>query len=186
MFSMEIFLSICLGIALAACAGFRVFVPLLLTNIATMNQVVDVAPGFEWMGSWAAFAVLGTATIVEMGAYYVPWLDNLLDAIAAPAAIGAGTLLTTSFIQIDNPMLQWGLGLLMGGGTAGLVHTGTGLIRLASTKLTGGVANPLFSTVENVASVGFSLVSFWMPLFAFAMVLLLVVWIVRKLTKSKT
>jgi|GEM_PF-203073 len=154
---MDFLLSIALGVGLAACAGFRVFVPLLLTSVAMQAGFVNVAPGFEWMGSWAAFAVLLAATAAEIGAYYVPWLDNLLDTIAAPAAVAAGTLLTTSFVEINNPVLQWGLGLIVGGGTAGFVQIGTTLTRLASTKLSGGLANPVVSTVENFLAIVLSL-----------------------------
>lgn len=183
---MEIFLSLCLGVGLAACSGFRVFVPLLLSSIALHFGWANSATGFEWMGTWTAIAVLSTATVLEIGGYYIPWVDNLLDTIATPAAVAAGTLLTTSFIEIDNPLLQWGLGLIMGGGTAGFIQAGTSLVRLASTKFSGGVANPVVSTVENVASVGFSLFSFWLPVVAFVFVLLFMVWLSRKLWHRKS
>lgn len=178
---MDFLLSIALGVGLAACSGFRVFVPLLLTNVALHAGLVNVSPGFEWMGSWGAFAVLAAATVAEVGAYYVPWLDNLLDTIAAPAAVAAGTLLTTSFVEINNPILHWGLGLIVGGGTAGFVQIGTTLTRLASAKLSGGLANPVVSSVENVLAVGLSLLTFWLPLVGASLALLLVVWLIKKL-----
>lgn len=183
---MEIFLSLCLGIGLAACSGFRVFVPLLLSSIAVHFGIVNVTDGFEWMGTWTAIAVLATATVLEIGGYYIPWVDNLLDTIAAPAAVAAGTLLTTSFVEIDNPLLHWGLGIIMGGGTAGFIQVGTSLVRLASTKLSGGIANPVVATVENVASVGFSLFTFWLPVVAFVFVVLFVMWLIQKLLKRKS
>lgn len=183
---MEIFLSLCLGIGLAACSGFRVFVPLLLSSIAIHFGIVNVTDGFEWMGTWTAIAVLATATVLEIGGYYIPWVDNLLDTIAAPAAVAAGTLLTTSFVEIDNPLLHWGLGIIMGGGTAGFIQVGTSLVRLASTKLSGGIANPVVATVENVASVGFSLFTFWLPVVAFVFVVLFVMWLIQKLLKRKS
>lgn len=183
---MEIFLSLCLGIGLAACSGFRVFVPLLLSSVAVHFGIVNVTQGFEWMGTWTAIAVLATATILEIGGYYIPWVDNLLDAIAAPAAVAAGTLLTTSFVEIDNPLLHWGLGIIMGGGTAGFIQVGTSLVRLASTKLSGGMANPVVATVENIASVGFSLFTFWLPVVAFVLVVLFVMWLIQKLLNRKS
>lgn len=183
---MEIFLSLCLGVGLAASSGFRVFVPLLLSALAVHFGVVSVDNGFEWMGTWTAIGILTTATLLEIGGYYIPWVDNLLDTIATPAAVAAGTILTTSFVKIDDPILQWGLGLIMGGGTAGFIQAGTSMVRLASTKLSGGIANPVVSTVENVASVGFSLVSFWLPLMAFAVVVVFLVWLTRKLLTRKS
>jgi Domain of unknown function (DUF4126) len=184
---MELFISICLGVGLAACSGFRVFVPLLLSNIAIHFGLVSVANGFECMGSWTAFAVLASAATLELAGYYIPFVDNLLDTIAIPASVAAGTLLTTSFVQIDNPILHWGLGLMIGGGTAGFVQTSTSLLRLASTKLSGGLGNPVIATIENVVAVGLSLLTFWLPIVAISIVFLLVVWLIKKLiTRKKT
>lgn len=179
---MELFISICLGVGLAACSGFRVFIPLLISNLAIRFGLVHVSGGFEFMGTWTAITVLSAATVAEITAYYIPWLDNLLDTIALPLSFVAGTILTTSFVQIDNPVLHWGLGLLMGGGTAGFIQAGTTLTRLASTKLSGGLANPVVSTVENITSVLLALLTFWLPIFAFALVVLLLVWLGKKLT----
>ncbi|AEI50827.1 DUF4126 domain-containing protein [Runella slithyformis] len=183
---MEIFLSLCLGVGLAACSGFRVFVPLLLSSLALHFGFVSGAAGFEWMGSWVAIAILSTATVLEIGGYYIPWVDNLLDTIATPAAFAAGTLLTTSFIEIDNPILQWGLGLIMGGGTAGFIQAGTSIVRLASTKFSGGVANPIMATFENILSVVFSFFTFWFPIVAFVFVVLFITWLLRKILTRKS
>ncbi|MFN3380186.1 MAG: DUF4126 domain-containing protein [Runella zeae] len=184
--SMEFFLSLCLGIGLAACSGFRVFVPLLLSSIAVHFGWVNVTTGFEWMGTWTAITLLGTATVLEIGGYYIPWVDNLLDTIALPTAFAAGTLLTTSFIEINNPMLQWGLGLMIGGGTAGFIQAGTSMVRLASTKLSGGVANPVVATVENIVSIGFSFVTFWFPIIAFSLVVIFIFWLLRKILQRQS
>ncbi len=183
---MEIFLSLCLGVGLAASSGFRVFVPLLLSSLAIHFDFANVATGFEWMGTWTAIAVLASATVLEIGGYYIPWVDNLLDTIATPAAFAAGTLLTTSFVEIDNPILQWGLGLIMGGGTAGFIQAGTGLVRLASTKFSGGMANPVMATFENILSVVFTFFTFWFPIIAFAFVVLFIAWLLRKILQRKS
>ena len=102
-----------------------------------------------------ALLLLGVATLVELGAYYVPWLDNALDTLAAPAAVVAGTLLSTSFLKIDSPILDWGLGLMLGGGSAGLIQAGTSLLRLGSTATTGGLGNPVIATTEMWPHLGF-------------------------------
>lgn len=183
---MEIFLSLCLGVGLAACSGFRVFVPLLLSSLAVHFDLANVTTGFEWMGTWTAIGILATATVLEIGGYYIPWVDNLLDTIATPAAFAAGTLLTTSFVEIDNPVLQWGLGLIMGGGTAGFIQAGTSMVRLASTKFSGGMANPVVATFENILSVLFTFFTFWFPLIAFVIVVLFIGWLLRKITRRKS
>jgi len=182
---MELFLSLCLGIGLSASCGFRIFLPMLVANIAAMNGWITPGEQFGWLGTWTAFFALGTATILEIAGYYIPFVDNLLDTVATPAAVVAGTLLTTSFIEIDNPMLHWGLGLILGGGTAGLVQAGTGILRLLSSKTTAGLGNPVVSTAENVASFGLSGLAVFLPVIALVLVVLLAVWLLKRLMNLK-
>ena len=182
---MELFLSICLGVGLSASCGFRVFLPMLAANVAAMNGWVSPGEDFAWLSSWPAFFVLLSATIAEIGGYYIPFIDNLLDTIATPAAVLAGTLLTTSFVHIDSPVLHWGLGLIVGGGTAGIVQAGTGLLRLLSSKTTAGLGNPVVSTAENFASFGLSSLAIFLPVIALVLVVLLVWWLTRKLVGLK-
>src|SRR5262245_19861793 len=108
----EFVLSICLGIGLAAACGFRVFVPLLGISTAAVAGQVHLAYGFEWLGTWPAFACFLTATILEIAAYYIPWIDNLLDSIATPAAVVAGTIITASVITDMSPLMQWTLAII--------------------------------------------------------------------------
>lgn len=181
---MEVLISVCLGLGLSASSGFRIFVPMLVANIAALSGHYHFSQGFEWMGTWTAFGILATATISEIAAYYIPWLDNALDHIALPVAIGAGTLLTTSFLSADlTPALKWGLGLVAGGGTAGIIHAGTGLLRLGSTATTGGIANPVISTAENGIAVFISLLTFVIPVIVAGLVILLLVFIIKKLLR---
>ncbi len=178
---MELFMSICLGVGLSAATGFRIFVPALIANVAAIGGWITPAPEFAWLATWPVFVVLLIATAFEIAAYYIPFIDNLLDSIATPASVLAGTLLTTSFIEIDHPLLQWGLGLIVGGGTAGVVQAGTGLFRLFSSKLTAGLGNPVVSTTENVASFGLSGMAVFVPLLALIVSVMLVVWIGRRM-----
>jgi hypothetical protein len=154
---------------------------MLAANVASMNGWITPAEGFAWLSTWPAFLVLFSASTAEIAAYYVPFIDNLLDTIATPAAVVAGTLLTTSVIQIDSPMLQWGLGLIVGGSTAGLIQAGTSLLRLFSSKTTAGIGNPIVSTLENAASFGMSGLAIFLPVIAFILALLIILWLLRRL-----
>lgn len=182
---MELFLSIALGIGLSASTGFRIFVPALLANIACMNGWITPSENFAWLATWPAFFALLSATVIEIGAYYIPFVDNLLDTIAAPLSVVAGTLLTTSFVEIDEPILKWGLGLIVGGGTAGLVQAGTSLLRLGSSKFTAGLGNPVVSTAENVASFGFSALAIFLPLVALVAVVGLLWWLLSRIGRLR-
>ncbi|MFT3948064.1 MAG: DUF4126 domain-containing protein [Agriterribacter sp.] len=183
---MDVFISICIGIGLAAGSGFRIFIPLLAANIAALTGFHQFGNGFEWLNGWTAFYILLTASIVEIAAYYIPWLDNVLDHIAMPVAVAAGTLLSASFISADwEPALKWGLALLAGGGTAGVIHNGMGLLRLGSTATTGGLGNPVVTTAENSAAVGFSVMALFVPIIVMIIVLLLVLFMLQRMIKVK-
>lgn len=181
----NIALGILLGIGLSASAGFRVFLPLLITNIASLLGYLKLSPGFEWMGSWIAFAAFATASVLEICAYYIPWLDNLLDTISGPLAMIAGTILTASFLTDTTPLVQWVLGIIVGGGTAGIVKVGASAARLTSTATTGGAANAVVSTTENVLSVFMSVLSFLLPFIAAFIVILIVIYLIRKFKQLK-
>jgi|TARA_B100000678_G_C18162455_1_gene483642 hypothetical protein len=151
---MEAIMSILIGIALSATCGFRVFVPLLAVNIGTRandadgQPLIELAAGFDWLSSDIAMMVFLVAAIFEIGGYYIPWIDNLLDSVASPAAIVAGTLITASFITGMDPWLQWLLGLIAGGGAAAAVQATTVVTRASSSVTTGGLGNPIVSSVE--------------------------------------
>ena len=138
---------------MAAASGFRVFVPLLVVSIAQRAGygVVSQA-GFEWLGSDLALIVLIAATAAEIAGYYVPWVDNLLDTIATPAAGLAGTLMMMGMLDGAPDAVRWGVGIVGGGGTALTVQGLTVLTRGASSVATAGLGNPLVSSTENVGS----------------------------------
>ena len=147
-------MSIMIGVALSATCGFRVFVPLLAVNIGTRAKdtdgqpLIDLAGGFDWLSSDIALMVFLVATLFEIGGYYIPWIDNLLDTIASPASIVAGTVITASFVTGLDPWLQWLLGVIAGGGAAGAVQATTVVTRAGSTVTTGGLGNPIVASVE--------------------------------------
>ena len=181
---MDTLLSICIGIGLSAACGFRVFVPPLVMSIASLFGHLTLSPSFEWMGSYTALVVFAVATAIEIAAYYIPWVDNLLDTIATPMAIAAGTFVTASVIPEGDPMLQWTVALIAGGGAAGTIQAFTGIGRLASTMMTGGLGNPLISTIESGGSIILSGLAIAVPVFAVCLVAVLLVFTLSKLGRS--
>ncbi|TPG66628.1 DUF4126 domain-containing protein [Hymenobacter nivis] len=165
-----------LGLGLAASSGFRVFVPLLAASVAHHFGWLPAAPGFAWLGSWAAVLALAAATVFEVLGYYLPVVDNVLDTLTTPAAIVAGALLMTSSLPHLDPVVRWGLGIVVGGGTAGLVQGGTALLRAGATATTGGLVNPVLATFENVLAVGGTVLALALPLVAGAGAVALVLW----------
>ncbi len=180
---METLLSICLGIGLSAACGFRVFVPLLVINVASLTGHLTLAHGFEWLGSYPALMAFSVATVLEIAGYYIPWLDHLLDTMATPAAVVAGTIVTASVVTDMSPFLKWTLAVIAGGGAAGVIQGGTVLTRGASTATTGGLANPVVSTVELAGAVGTSILAIAAPVIAVVLFLGLVFIVVRLLRR---
>ena len=179
----ELITAVAIGIGLAASAGFRVFVPMLVAAIAAKAGILPLNESFQWLSSWTSIAILGTATIVEILAYYIAVVDNLLDTVATPLAVVAGTLLLTSVLPIDSELMKWITGAAVGGGSAAVVQSGSALTRLTSTKMTAGLGNPVVATVENVAATGTSILSLIIPFFVLAIFLLLVILIFTTLRK---
>ncbi len=177
---MEQLLGVFIGIGLSATCGFRIFVPLLGMSIAHHAGALSFAQGFDWIGSWPATIAFGIAMVIEIAAYYIPWLDNMLDTIATPAAIVAGTIATASMVGNVGPFLRWSLAIIAGGGVAGLIQGSSVLVRGASTASTGGLANPFVSTGELVASITGTLISIVIPTIAFIVVIILISWLLPK------
>jgi hypothetical protein len=171
------------GLALSAAAGLRVFVPLLLTGVAARLGAFTLAPGMAWIGSDVALVGFATATVVEVGAYYVPWLDNVLDTIATPAAVTAGVVVTAAATPDLSPFLRWALAIVAGGGAAGFVQAGTALLRLKSSTFTVGAGNPLIATAELAGSVVLSLVALLVPLLAAVVVVILLAVLVSRVAR---
>jgi hypothetical protein len=148
----ELLISLGVGLGLAAACGFRVFLPLLALGAAARAHVVPLAGGFEWLATTPALGAFAVATAFEIGAYYVPWLDHLLDLAATPAAVMAGAIASASVLTDLPPLLQWSVAIVGGGTAAGVVKGATSLLRLGSTATTGGLGNPVVATGEWVAA----------------------------------
>lgn len=181
---MDTFLSLCVGVGLAAACGFRVFVPLLVMSIASLSGHLTLAPSFQWIASYPALITFGVATVLEISAYYVPWLDNFLDTVASPAAVVAGTVVAASMVAGLDPFLQWTLAAIGGGGAAALVQAGSVLTRAASTAATGGLANPVVATAELGLSATSSVVWIFLPpLIGLLFLAALAAWAITKLRR---
>lgn len=177
--ALSIVLSACLGVGLAAACGFRVFVPPLLLALAVRLElpVTDAAP--DWLGSWVAIGALGAASLLELLAYYVPWLDNALDTVASPLAVVAGILLTAGVTTELHPVVQWTLAVIAGGGAAGVTQTATVFTRALSTAATGGLTNFIVATLEALAAVMVAVLTLVFAPLALLFLVAIFVWFAR-------
>jgi len=182
---MDATLGLLMGFGLSAACGFRVFVPLLGMSIAYHTGDLELAQGFEWIGSWPATFAFGIATLLEVGCYYISWLDNLMDSLTTPAAIVAGSIVSASMVVDMSPFLRWGLAIIAGGGAAGVIQVGSVITRGLSTATTGGVSNPVVSTGEVVASIVTTVLALFIPILAVIIIVMVIVWILKKIFLRK-
>jgi len=180
---MEAILGIAVGIGLSAACGFRVFVPLLIMNLAALSGQIQLPAGFAWIGSTYATVAFGTATIFEVLGYYIPGIDHVLDIIATPAAVVAGTITTASMAVDLSPFLKWTLALIAGGGIAGLVQGMTVALRAKSAVATAGMGNPLISTLELIGAVILALLAIIVPIIGLILIVIFFVFVFRKMSR---
>ena len=164
--TLETLASLGLGLGLAAACGFRVFVPLLVVSLGARFGYVPLATGWDWLATTPAALAFGSATLLEVMGFYIPWLDHALDTVAIPAAIVAGIVTSASVLTDLPPLLKWTAVIIGGGGLAALVQGSTVALRAASGATTGGLANPVVATVELAGSVITALAAVALPLFA--------------------
>ncbi len=158
---------IVIGIGLSAACGFRIILPFFGLSVAALTGHITLAPEFQWIGTWPALIAFATAAALEIGAYYIPWMDNLLDAVATPLAVAAGTIAAASVMSDVSPFMKWSLALLAGGGV--------------STAATGGLANVVIATLELAGAVIATTLSLFVPVVAFTAAIIIFVWVAWKL-----
>jgi hypothetical protein len=179
---LQLALSIALGIGLAAAVGLRVFLPMLVVSIAAYTGHLSLSSGFEWLGTAPAIVMLAVAAVLEILAYYIPGVDNLLDALSAPAALIAGTVVAAAVMTDLPPIVKWTTAVIAGGGAAGLTQGLTSLLRMKSTVMTGGLGNHALSTGEWGGALVISLLALAAPVLAVALVALLC-WFALRLVR---
>ena len=173
-------ISVALGIGLAAATGFRVFLPLLAVALAARLDVIPLNESFAWLYSTAAIVTLGTASVLEVLAYYVPGVDHALDLLASPATLVAGTLASASVMADIPPAVLWPIAIIAGGGVAGLTKGTTAVVRAKTGVATVGLGNPVVATVETAGATVLSVLAIAVPLLCLIAVAALLYWIGTK------
>ncbi|MFN8093580.1 MAG: DUF4126 domain-containing protein [Vicinamibacteria bacterium] len=151
--------ALALAIALAASAGLRAWLPLLLAGGLARAGVLDLGPTFQFLASNKALVLFAVATVIELVGDKIPAVDHALDVLATPLRPAAGALLAASVLgTVSDPLTSIVLGTAVGAPTALVPHAAKSALRAASTATTGGLANPLLSFVEDaITLVAFAL-----------------------------
>lgn len=184
-------LSAFIGIGLAAATGFRVFLPMFAVSLASYLHWIPMNESFEWLAGLPTLIITGVATVAEILAYYIPFIDHLLDTVSVPMATVAGSVLFASQFADLGTFPQWALALIAGGGTAATISSGFAGLRAASTATTGGLGNSVVGTTETAGAGIMTVLAIAAPIIAAicAIGLVIVVWflgrkILRKFRKT--
>lgn len=176
-------ISVFLGIGLAASVGFRIFLPLFALSLAAYFNIWELNDNWQWIGSLTAVITLGVATLVEIFAYFIPWVDNLLDGVALPMAAIAGTAVMVSTVANLDPLITWTLAIIAGGGTATAIKSTSATGRIASSTTTGGLANPVLGLVETGTAAVMTVASIFAPLLA-AILVVIILFLIFKVYRK--
>lgn len=182
---MDIIISVAVGLGLSAACGFRVFVPMLALSIAGRTGHVVLDDHFAFLLSDMALIGLSVATLCEVAAYYIPWLDNMLDVLATPSAVVAGVLASGAMHSDMSPWLHWSIAAIGGGGAAATVQVGTAATRQISAVTTGGFGNPVVATGELFGSIVMAIMAILIPLIALALLVVVIALAFKKIRNTR-
>lgn len=176
--------SLGMAIGLAACAGLRAWLPLLLAGGLARSGWLELGTSFQFIASDRALLLFGAATLIEIVSDKIPAVDHALDALSTVLRPAAGSLLAASVLwQIPDPLTALALGVAVGAPAALVPHAGKAALRTASTVLTGGLANPFVSLLEDVAAFLFFVLAVLVPLVAAALLFLVAFLLLRRMAR---
>lgn len=182
-----------MGVGLAAATGFRIFLPMFAVSLASYMGWIPINESFQWLTGLPVLIATGIAMVVEISAYYIPFIDNLLDTMSVPLATIAGSVIFASQFTDMGAFPQWALALIAGGGTAAAISSGFAGTRAASTATTGGLGNSVVATTETAGAGMMSILALAAPIIAFIATIILIVIVLllgkklwRKIRNIKT
>lgn len=176
--------SLAMGIGLAACAGIRAWLPLLMAGGLARWGVIEVGPSFQFIASDRALILFGVATVIEILADKIPAVDHALDSLSTVLRPAAGSLLAASVLwQVSDPLTALALGVAVGAPTSLVPHAAKSLLRAASTTFTGGIANPFISILEDLMAVALFVLTVLIPVVVAAVLVLIGLLVARRLVR---
>ncbi len=127
--------AVIVGLLLSLSAGVRVTLPLLAVNLLAFYHEITLPGNLAWLGSEPTLIILSVACAAETLVHFVPAAGTWIKAMATPLAFVAGTLLMAVPLGDKNPLYQWTLAAVVGGGAATLTHLGVTGARAATSPL---------------------------------------------------
>jgi len=150
--AVQAFLSLSMAFGLSTSAGLNAYIPLL--TIALVDRLtdglIDLQGPWVWLSNWWTIGVLAVLLVIEVLADKIPAVDTANDVVQTVIRPAAGAILfaaSTRAIGL-HPVLAAICGVILAGG----VHAVKAGGRPVVTATTGGVGNPILSTLEDILS----------------------------------
>jgi hypothetical protein len=170
---------------LSSSAGLNAYLPMLIVALtARFTNLINLQPPFDWLTNWWVIGLLAVLLLIEIIADKVPVVDHANDVIQTVVRPAAGAILfaaNANVITDVHPALALGAGILLAGG----VHATKATVRPVVTAATGGLGNPVVSTVEDIIALVVSVMAILLPILTFIAIVVLVALIWRKWRRHK-
>lgn len=151
------------GFGLATAAGLNAYIPLLaLGLLARFTDLVALPAGWSWLENGWVMTIVAVLLAIEIVADKVPALDSVNDIVqtfvrptAGGIVFGSGTAAQTATVNDPGAFAQSGqwIPVAIGVVIALVVSLTKSTVRPAANVATAGMAAPVLSTVEDIASV---------------------------------
>jgi hypothetical protein len=182
------------GFGLATAAGLNAYIPLLaLGLLSRFTDLVTLPHAWAWLENGWVMSIVAALLVVEVVADKIPALDSVNDVIqtfvrptAGGIVFGSGTAAQTSAVTDPGAFAQSGqwIPIAVGVVTALVVSLTKSTVRPAANVATAGVAAPVLSTIEDVASVGLVFAAILLPVLVLVGVVLLG-WVVFRILRRR-
>ena len=173
------------GTGLAMAAGLNAYIPLLaLGLVARFTDLLALPAAWAWLENGWVLGILGVLLVIEFVADKIPavdsvndWIQTLVRPSAGGLAFGSGSASQT--VAVPDPAryldtVEWGpvvTGVLI----ALVVHLAKMAVRPVLNAVTAGIAAPVTSLVEDIASVALVLSAILVPALVILAIPLLVI-----------
>ncbi|WP_207456823.1 DUF4126 domain-containing protein [Desertivibrio insolitus] len=186
------------GAGLAAAAGLNAYVPMLLLGLLDrFTGLVALPDAWAWLSNEWVLVILGVLLVFEVVADKVPAVDSvndLLQTVVRPASggivFGSGTAAQTTTVSDPAEFFSsnaW-VPVVTGVVLALVVHLVKAAARPALNAMTGGLAAPAVSALEDVGSVALAASAVLLPLLVVVLLaglVVLVVFVVRERRRAR-
>ena len=174
--------SLLTGLGLSTAAGLNAYIPMLVLGLLSrFTEVISLPAGWNWLENGWVLGITAALLVVELVADKIPVLDSVNDTVqnlVRPAAggivFGSGTVAQTPVVDPAQPASGGGWVAILAGVLVALAVSLTKTaVRPVANVASAGVAAPVLSTVEDITSVGLTVVAIVLPVLVLAAVLAL-------------